>query len=154
MPEQSTRARTPSRRAQEALDASTLQTPPYTRGSARLASLSIYKQAAAASRAKRGATAVVVATPMLVPPSTQERCPTLQSLSPPLDSNSPRLSIESLVVVVVVAMSAAPVAPVETSDDSSEEVLEEDKIVALDLDVRIKISLDNKLNVTLMQRLQ
>ena len=88
MPERSTRARTPSRRAQEALDASTLQTPPYTRGSARSASLSIRKQAAAASRAKRGAAAVVVATPTLAPPSAQERCPTPQSPSPPLDSDS------------------------------------------------------------------
>ena len=139
MLERSPRSRTPSQRELEASQASSLQTPPRTRGAGRAQSLSIRKQAAAGSR--RRASAGISKTPTPAPASAQPPRPT-PSPSPPPSPESSRRSIEE---------SLAPAPPAAAA--AVEEVSEGEELAAVDLDVRIKISVDSKPSVTFNKRL-
>ena len=147
MPERSSRSRTPSRRAQEALKASNLPTPPNTRNKGRSSSLSIRKQAAATSarrgRARGGIGCVPIEhtpTPASSQPQSAQQTRATPTPSPPPSSppdiDSPQRSVESVEVPEVLEATA------------------ERELAAFDFDVRIHILLNGKKNVTLTQRLR
>lgn len=149
MSARSARSRTPSRRAQEAMEASTLQTPPNSRGKVRSTALSIRKQAAATStrrgrgRGGRGG-AAASRTPTSAssePPSAQQPRVT-PSPSPPAptpDPETPQRSIED------VLEDSRP-------EEESEEESEEAQLARFDFDVQIQLFVNGRKTVTLTQR--